>query len=276
VIKIDFMGGLHGNFLCYSINALEPSCRIDSPFTDFGTSHRPYNKQLADVYHYSQLDIPINSTDIISIAANDEDCLLVNLLTYSRAGDCGFDLKNFNVNFYDQLKKTPFMGNMVEHIHTAYNIKINEIDSIPRGTLREYFKFNFHNYEKNNILNEIRKQKYEIDVLELNFKELYTFESYVRLLNLVITRFNLPYHVDTVWYYQLWVEFISKIDAIPWALDALNTLTAIQQGKAKSIDFNLLQESWLNARLEVLYNKEMPFNQEEYFKNTLEIIDYLK
>jgi hypothetical protein len=98
----------------------------------------------------------------------------------------------------------------------------------------------------------------------------------VQTLNLIILKFNLPYSVDTEWYYSLWLEFMSKLDVIPWTLDAIDTLSAVQQGRNKSIDFNLLQESWLNARLEILYNKEMPFMQEEYFKNTLEIIDYLK
>jgi hypothetical protein len=270
------MSGLHGQFLCYSINALDPVCRIDTPFNKFGTAHKPHKKLLAKANHYTHNKIPIDSNDVISITADDCDCLLVNLLCYSRAGDCGLDLKNFNINFYDQIKNTPFLGSIVNHIYTAYNIRINETNSLPRGVLREYFKFNFHKYEKNNIIVEIRKQKYNIDVFEFNFKKLYNFESYVQTLNLIILKFNLPYSVDTEWYYSLWLEFMSKLDVIPWTLDAIDTLSAVQQGRNKSIDFNLLQESWLNARLEILYNKEMPFMQEEYFKNTLEIIDYLK
>jgi hypothetical protein len=57
---------------------------------------------------------------------------------------------------------------------------------------------------------------------------------------------------------------------------AMATLDAIKLKQFKTIDFNLLQESWLNARLELIYNKEMPFMQDQYFSNTLEIIEYLK
>lgn len=276
MIKIDFMGGLHGGFLCYSINALNSDFRIDSPFTKHGTSHVPHKRIIADTNHYSFSKTPIESDKIISITADDDDCLLVNLLSYSRAGDFLFDLKNFHINFYDQIKNTSFNTNIIDHIYKSYNIKIDEMQSIPRGILREYFKFNFHDYKKNNIISEIRKQVYSIDVLEFNFKELYSFNSYIKILNSVVEQFELPYIVDSDWYYRLWIDFMSKIDAIPCSIDAELTLKAVQQGLEKPIDFNLLQESWLNARLEVLYNKEMPFDQEVYFTNTKEIIEYLK
>jgi hypothetical protein len=35
------------------------------------------------------------------------------------------------------------------------------------------------------------------------------------------------------------------------------------------------QESYINAQLEILGGKEMPFSQEEYFTNTNQIIEYL-
>jgi hypothetical protein len=275
LIEIDFMGGLHGRFLCYSINALDPDNRIKSPFTVFGTSHICYKKTLATAKHYTHSKIPFESTDIISITADDADCLLVNLLSYGRAGDYNFDLKNFNINFYDQLKNTPYKDT-INHLNSSYNIDVSKTNSISRKILREYFKFNYIDYTENNILKEIRKQIYPINVLEINFREFYIFDSYIAILDQVINRFKLDYIVDTEWYQRLWTEFINKIDAIQLNTDAFETLAAIQQGKSKSIDFNLLQESWLNARLEVLYNKEMPFNQEQYFSNTVDIIKYLE
>ncbi len=274
VIHIDFTGGLHGNFLSYSINALDPTNRINTPFTTFGTSHNSYKKTLANALHYTYLKIPFESTDIISITANDEDCLLVNLLSYSRAGDYNFDLKNFNVNFYDQMKDTTYKET-IKHLNSSYNIDISKTNSVSRGILREYFKFNYIDYKKNNILEQVHNQTYSIDALKINFKEFYTFESYIKILTQIINRFELDYVVDIDWYQQLWTEFINKVDAIWWNADAFETLTAVQQGKSKSIDFNLLQESWLNARLEVLYNKEMPANQEQYFSDTTDIIKYL-
>ena len=46
----------------------------------------------------------------------------------------------------------------------------------------------------------------------------------------------------------------------------------------RSVDIpslSLFQESYLNAQLELVYNIEMPFVQEEYFTNTQEILEYL-
>lgn len=276
MIEIDFMGGLHGNFLCYAINSLDPSIRKHNPFTELGTSHIKYPKTIAKCGHYSLHPDKFKrkTNDVISITAELDDCLLVNLLCYGRAGDYNFDLKNFNINFYNQLKKTYFVDT-IDHISQIYQIDIKSTNTISRGILREYFKFNFSNYSKNNIICAILKQKYNFDVLEINFRELYNFDSFLSLLKKIIIYFDLKYEIDPDWYNALWHKFIEKIDAIEQNNQAYNILNAIQKKENAEIDFNLLQESWLNARLESIYNKEMPLNQEVYFQTTSEIIKYL-
>ena len=276
MIYIDFMGGLHGHFLEYSVNSLDSTVRPNI-FTEYGTSHNAYQKKLAIADHYSQYNIilPKKSSDyVISIIGVPDDCLLINLLCYSRAGDYNFDLMNFNINLWDQLKGSTF-ENMIDQIDVAYNTDIRLTNSVSRGILREYFKFNYKDYTCNNIINEINKQQYIDNSININFKMLHNFNTYILALEQIIEYTALPYTIDRVWYLNLWQEFISKVKPIEWNTTAHEVLDAIVNQTNLDINFNLLQESWLNARLELLYNKEMPFMQEQYFTNTHEIIEYL-
>ena len=276
-IEIDFIGGLHGNFLCYAINTLaNTETRTINPFTIFGTSHVPYTKKIAESGHYSAHPdrYQLKTKNIISIMANLDDCLLINLLNYGRAGDFNFDLKNFHINFYDQLKNTTY-SETIEHINQAYGIDIKQTNTISRGILREYYHFNFKNYNENNIIKHIKKQKYEFDVFKFNFTELYKLPLFLELMNRIVEYFNLDYTVDVEWYTDLWERFIATVDEIAQNKQAHYVLNSIIDKKLEPIDFNLLQEAWLNARLSILYDKEMPYHQEQYFQNTAEIIEYL-
>ena len=277
VIEIDFHPGLHGNFLCYSINALNPEVRTQSPFTQYGTSHQSYTKCLAHrPYHYSMYGQPFMGKQVISIYADIEDCLLINLLQYSRAADYNLDLKNLENDFYKQIHKTNFESALRESISKISGVDVKH-SAITRSQLREFFKYQFINYEANPAIKIIRKQQYSFPVMWVDFKRFYDFDEYIKVLNRAIDYFNLPYTVDDVeWYRQLWTDFMRKIQAIKWAEDAKGILKAIEQRQHEPIEFNLLQESWLNARLEVMYNKLMPLDQDSYFSNTKDVIEYLE
>ncbi len=276
MIEIDSPPGLHGNFLCYSINALDPKVREKSPFTQFGTSHESYPKIIVRrSYHYSMYGEPFMGQQVISIYAEPNDCLLINLLQYSRAADYDLDLKNFEKDFYKQIKSTNFGAALRESLLKIFEIDVKYQD-ISRSQLRAFFKDQFANYENDSLIRMIRKQQYAFPVMHVDFKRFYDFDEYIKVLHRTIDYFNLNYTLDDFdWYKQLWNNFISKIHAIKWEKDARFILLAIENRQFEPIDFNLLQESWLNARLEVVYNKVMPEEQENYFTNTKEIIEYL-
>lgn len=275
MIEIDYYPGLHGFFLCYVINALgNDAIKQVNPFTELGTSHLPFEKSLAVAHHYSNIGKSFEGKNIISITANDEDCLLVDLLCYTRAGPNRLDINDLNINFYDKIKNTPYAG-AIANINKNYNTDIEKTNSVDKGILREFFKYRFKNYSTNSSIVNIRKQKYNFDVLEFNFKQLYNFTSFILTIEQIIAYFGLAYTVDVEFYRVRWTEFMSKIQPIMQNQTAIDTLAAIGNKENIEIDFNLIQESWLNARLEIMYNKEMPFDQEVYFKNTAEILDFL-
>jgi hypothetical protein len=271
MILVDFMGGLHGNFFAYVLNSLDPEFdRSILPFTKSGTSHVPYKKTIAKAAHYSAFNLPVDDDDIVvSITVDESDCLLLNLLCFGRSGDYNFDLKNFQVDFYNQIKNTNFF-NLVESIQQSYGYDVTQHKDIPRGILREYFKFGFKDSKINGLYILANQLKYLDRGPSFNFKKLYDFDCFIEIINLVGQR------IDYRWLKFLHSKFVSNIKELNQVAQCKHILEAIKQQKNLPIDFNLLQESWLNAMIENLYEIEMPFHQEQYFNNTEEILQFIK
>jgi hypothetical protein len=203
------------------------------------------------------------------------DCLLINLLSFTRAGDHKFDLKNFGQNLYSQIHKTNFYQGIKNSL-LQYGIDIDTDKSVATGTLRESFKYNFVNPENNSLMKVIQDQKYINDSFIFYFRDFYNFKNYINALEKIVEYFQLPYKIDIEWYFELWKKFISKIDALQMEQDVIKIHRAVIEKRNIPIDLNIIQEAWLNAELEKIYGKEFPFNMEKYFSNTNKIIKFIK
>lgn len=274
MIEIDFFGGLHGNFLCYCINALEDRVKEVTPFTVNGTSHKPYIKKLAVADHYTLKGKKIEGTAVISIICNKEDSLLLALLNFGRAGDYKFNLKNFNINLFSQIRRTVHSG-LATALKNKYNVDITVTDSVPAGILRDHFKNEFSGPGMF-LLSKVQEQKYDFPVFWYNVRTFYDKELFIKSLSDIKQYFNLYHEIDVEWYSRLWEQFIGRISQINDANYANQVLLSVQNKEEMVINFNVLQEAWLNSELEKLYNITMPLDQDEYFKNTKEIVTYLK
>lgn len=275
-VEIDFFGGMHGHFLEYCVNVMADDRNKNiNPFTEQGTSHNFFHKTFAVADHYTYLKKQnlLKTGNVISIRANIDDCLLVTMLCMGRPENYNLDLKNFEKNLYNSIKNTPY--DITDSLKESYNIDISKTNSIDRGTLREYFKFSFKDYKSHYMLMEIEKQQYHnnIKVYDLYFRDMYCYDKLVRHLFNINTVFNL--NATPTLDIKIWQEFMYKNKFIELEKDAYDVLSAINKRQYRKIDFNLIQESWLNAQLENLYDKEMPFKQEKYFSSTKEIIEYL-
>ena len=276
MIYIDFFGGTHGHFLEYSINALDDSVKQITPFTKFGTSHANYDKKIAVANHFSFYDIKIDYTNnhIITITATPEDCLLVNLLCFSRAGDYGFDLYNLEKELSTKMRATGFFPGFRKSL-LQYNIDIAENQTVSRGVLRESLKYNFADPRKNSLMQEIQKQYHTAVSKIVYFRDFYDVSQYLAMIKSVVKDFDLPYNVDTAWYTNLWQQFIEKNTVINDEQNAVDIFQSVIDKVDCTVYLNLVQEAWLNAMLENKFGKEMPFHMEKYFSTTNEINQYL-
>lgn len=276
MIHIDFFGGLHGHFLEYSINALDDTVKKIDVFTEYGTSHVKYEKNLATAEHYSIFNVPLEPDDLkISITANFEDCLMVNLLCFGRSGDYKFDLNNFAETIQAQTKNTSFYSGLRQSL-LNYDIDLDTQESVSKGVLRESFKYNFLDYNQNSLMKNVQAQRYRDESYCCYFRNFYSFETYIQTLVEIVDYFKLPYTIDFSWYYGLWIKFMSKLNTLSQEKYVMHVYNSIVNNRNIPIKLNILQEAWLNAALENKFNKEMPFYMEEYFQTTKEIIEYVR
>lgn len=276
MIYIDFFGGLHGNFLDYSINALDDAVKKTIPFNHLGAAHNRYAKPLAEAKHFSLYQIPVpNMQNMISIVADLDDCLLVNLLTFNRAGDYNFDLYNLDVDFAKKISGTAFFDGFHQSL-LHYGIDISQGDNVPRSVLRECLKYNFIDPKQNSLMQAIAQQKYVSRSLAVPLKTFYNVDEYIKIMHQIVDHFQLPYQVDRDWYCDLWQVFMSKNTILKQIEQTQSVIHAVNNSIVLEIpSLNILQEAWINAQLENHYAKEMPANDNQWFTNTKDILKFL-
>jgi hypothetical protein len=275
MIYIDFFGGLHGHFLEYTINSLVDKVKKIDPFTHLGTSHNCSLTPLATCAHYScnKINIP-DPTNVIQIQVKPDDCLLVNLLCFGRAGDHNFDLYNFEKDFAKTIRPTNYYTGFRQSL-LNYGIDIANDVEVPKMVLRESLKFNFK-IPENNSLYKMATKFYNVpDPLIVYVRTLYSLDTYLKLVESIIHWYNLDYQMDRLWYSELWSKFMSKNHTFGAEQYSYAILQAVESKQQLPVRMNIIQESWLDAQLENLYNIEMPAEQNEYFTSTDDINRYL-
>jgi len=277
VIYIDFFGGTHGNFLDYSINALDDTVKKITPFNQVGASHNLYRKPLALAQHFSFYNIPVpNIKKLISITVDLDDCLLVNLLNFSRAGDHNLNWYDIEIDFAKKVSGTVWFDGFHQSLMN-YGIDISKGDIVPRSNLRESLKYNFIDPDKNSLMMEIKKQKYLESSFLFPLKTFYCVDLYLNKLQEIVDHFQLPYTIDQDWYSNLWHTFISKNVVVDQVKQSTQVLDAVKSCTPMHIPLmTIAQEAWLDAQLENQFHKEMPADNDQWFTNTEDILKFLK
>ena len=270
MIYVDYVNGLHGRFLCYCINALDPEvrayCTGVNILSDIGTINYLYPTPLAQANHYSAHGENIPSEQTVSIVASIDDMLLVDLLYWHRINEYGFDLKNFNINFYDKVRGT-YLEEMIDYFVT-YGVDPRKTNTVPKQLLRQYL--NNDKTPLTRLLKQDPTARYQIP-----FRRLYEFSTFINTISEIKDIFKIPYTIDLSWYMNFWSSYIAYV--LPIIKEEADVHDLIHKIKAKenvSVDLNLVQEAWLDQSIEKLYNIKLK-SVEQYYTNTQEIIDQL-
>jgi hypothetical protein len=162
---------------------------------------------------------------------------------------------DFNIQVYPLTKKYPNCGKEI---------------------LREFFKYGFLDSTMNGFIKEQEKMIYRHDqkVYYFPYSSFYDMDLFKNELNKVESFFNLVYTDFNV--NPLHTAFLEKQPQINYKPQCEKILELVVNKIPSPIpELSLFQQSYLNARLEMTFEKEMPTNQVEYFTNTQEILDYL-
>jgi hypothetical protein len=281
-IPIDFVPGTHGNYLETVCNKGFGVVKHEENFSLNGSSHKKsdyYRKnKIFDARHWFEgfYDELFQYPIVISIQFNQDDLLLVSAISLLRAGDCNIDTNTLEHDTFVKLEKF-YKQTIIEKITAAYPDVDYKNNHIPRYILREFFKFGFKDPTNNGYWGKKKCMQYSKNqqVIEFDFSSFYSIELFVEKLKAVADALRLKFLFNDTFYethqkflnYNTFLNIKLQCDLI---VDAV-----VAQANVDIPKLNLLQESYINAALENIFQKEMPFHQENYFKSTKDVLYYL-
>jgi hypothetical protein len=281
-IPIDFVPGTHGNYLETVCNKGFGIVDQEENFSSNGSSHKKSDyylkNKIFDAKHWFEgaHDELYQYPLVISIQFNQNDLLLLSAVSLLRAGDCNIDTNELENDSFAKLEKF-YKQNIIEKIVAAYPDVDYGPGHIPRYILREFFKFGFKDPNSNGywINQECMKYCKDQQVIVFDFASFYNVALFVKQLQTVADAVESEFNFDNCFYethqkfldYNPFLNIKSQCDLI---VDAV-----VEQSEVDIPRLNLLQESYINAALENIFRKEMPFHQENYFKSTKDMLYYL-
>ena len=168
---------------------------------------------------------------------------------------------------------------IIQECKTQFNfapVVINENNpNIRRSILREAFKIGFKNPEINGFMKEFKKMSYvDCNLYKIPFSSFYNYDEFNIHIKNIEQFFNLKFIGFDL--KSLHTEFLKRqpFKNIKKETDFL--VDEIKNGGTHSLlSLTLFQESYIDAKLELLYNIEMPANVDQYFATTKHIFEYL-
>jgi hypothetical protein len=284
IIPIDFVAGTHGNFLEIILNKFFNIVPVDfDPFNSNGASHvkqKQYLDQRLFVARHWTNDSKFDQLKpdydrVISIQFDQDDILLVCLLSFWRAEPHYIDVNFLEIDTYSKLDNTEYR-HMLNSITDAYPFLKRNTGSIPRNVLREFFKFGFLTPEQEGCWRKLQELQYNIPSFVFKFKAFYDRTSLVTTLKQLEEFLGMSFNFDKE-FDCMHEKFLSLNPYRNHQSQCDAIITAVESEKHQLIPpLTLLQESYINAQLEKIYKKEMPFHDLIYFTSTKDVLNYLK
>lgn len=272
--KIDFFGGLHGNFLELVVNVAinQNGYDISRPqFTEDGACHLKNNdssyKRLVFARHYSFYKILFASDDVvIRIVPTSNDLLIGLTNSLLRAGDEKFDLDTLETDTISKLssiaKGAEFKNTLVED----YGVKVN----YPRSAIRNYFYSKLGDYE--NGLGMLTTFNSAPSVYHFPFRAFFDIGQFYQELNNIARFLGLNFY-PTPALAKLYSDFLKVNQGYHSELKCKEIWQAILHGQSMDIKLNILEEAWINQQISMCFRcYDLPLLiQDQYPTNTLEI-----
>lgn len=281
-IPIDFVAGSHGHYLETVCNKGFGIVATEDNFLPNGSSHiksRQYqSSKLFDARHWFQYWSTELTTYpvVVSIRFSRDDLLLLSSISLFRAGDTTIDLNHLENNTFTKLKKY-YNNSICKKLISAYPELDETVSSVPRGTLREFFKLSFKNQTENGYMLEQQCMQYSPSqqVIPFDFSSFYNIDQFVKQLKDIESIVDACFVFDDQ-FYDNHQKFLNLNPFINSKAQCDSIIDAIVEKIDQPIpSLNLLEESYINSVLENIFQKEMPFHQQDYFKSTRDVLYYL-
>ena len=273
--KIDFFGGLHGNFLELVVNVAinQTGYDISKPqFNENGACHlknknSTYNRMIRSE-HYSYHNHLFNVDDnVIQIVPTDNDLLIGFTNSFLRAGDQKFDIDNLELDTINKLSKLEKSANFKNTLISDYGVKTD----YPRSAIRNYF-YSMLGDSDNGLVIFTSFDNTPTNIYHFPFNAFFNIRQFYQELNEIAKFLGLNFY-PTIELAKLYDNFLKCNQGYHSNVKCNQIWQEILHGKSKDIKLNLLEEAWINhqvAKCFRCYNLPL-LVQDQYPTNTLEI-----
>lgn len=256
VRKIDFYGGLHGNFLELAVNCWIDQNSYDvnqSQFTEIGTCHvknQPNSNYIpvTKCNHYSYFGVPFDQGDlVIRIVPEESDLLIAISNSFLRAGDQPLDLEYLEIDTYKKMSALPKLQEFLDNLVTHHGY----LNAYPRRVLRKYFYAMFDEYEHG--------LKLFTDWLpcgqfhEFKFRCFFDTSNFLVALRGIANFVNMDCVVDHK-LVEFHKKFIENNQGYHSEVKCKKILDAILQQDSVPLHLNIIEEAYLNYKISRIFN----------------------
>lgn len=273
--KIDFFGGLHGNYLELIINVTinQNGYDISRPqFTPDGACHlknqdRHYDRMIV-ARHYSFNKIAFGQDDqVVRIVPAADDMLIGITNSFLRAGDENIDLDCLEKNTLTKLSKVTKGTNFKNTLVTNYGEKVD----YNRAAIRNYFYSMLNDYENGTELYSAFDSAVS-NVYCFPFRAFFDIGHFYQELNAISKFLGLNFYPTTK-LGKLHKDFLSFNQGHASEMKCKQIWQAILLGESLDIKLNLIEEAWINYMVaKCLRCYDLPLLvQDQYPTNTLDI-----
>jgi hypothetical protein len=290
IVNIAYHGNTHGNFLRYFIDRysrLTPEIK-ELPFLSNGTSHNTNIKYSNLVNRYHPIDhnnefINKNEPQIL-ITIKEEDIHYLHRLTFIRDVDPARLKTSLQIiidNDEKILLSDSFKKKLIKNLKKLYNLDDIDVDNkihLPKYIIRDFLKLHYLNTNEDGFLKsdtQLKKKApdntffFPVDAFWDIKKFFKTIEECNFKLNL---KLNLDYSATDVY-----EEFVKRLYKFETKDRSKIICDKILKGEEFDIvDIDIVEEGYISSWIEKNYNFiNVPLTN-YFFKNTKEIIEWIK
>lgn len=272
--------GAFGNFIAHLIDCHQSNKLLPSPFVLSGASHnRQGSTKSLDMVipgTWENYNNGSNGKKVIGCVWKQDFFTYILHAYYSRTnsgqyGECG--LEYAEKNFYDFVQKhraTERMKQNITDLKDLFGLCVDEKNSqVPKHIMRMFFWFNIFKNKDNivSITNNRIKKLAGIQLLDIE-----DIIDYTKLKSFMQKEFLIELDFS-----DLHAEFLKKNRSLKEYIRAKSIVDAVKNNQLLDTEnLSIVSEASILYELEKFYFDIPFFNIIDFFKNTKEIIEYVK
>lgn len=256
VRKIDYFGGLHGNYLELVVNYwIDQNRSYDITQPQFNANGACHLKNKNVSYtpitiarHWSYLGLVFHDEDyVIRIVPAEQDLLIGLTNSFLRAGDQPLDLHQLHLNTHKKMSDLPKLKMFLKTLVENHGLR----EHYARSILRKYFYAMFDDYHHglgmlNNWLPAKRLHHFKFR----NFFSLTQFFDGLQKISKFVSMEFLP----TPELATLHQNFLAVNQGLTSEIRCQRVLESIVCQQSRDLDLNILEEAWINYNISRIFN----------------------